>query len=165
MRALSNQCQAIPYSIEDSASTESDAAFDFCKAKLQRCIETHTACQKRCIYRYPLLKRVIDIRCRDQKVVVASVPYVQPKLTKLQLGDGQEDSFHLRLFELGHGQSLEYVTLSHCWRQKQIITTTENTLTSRLQSIPWAGLSKTFQEESTLRTNSDIDIPGLVLYA
>ncbi|KAH6675899.1 heterokaryon incompatibility protein-domain-containing protein [Halenospora varia] len=101
---------------KDSASTESDAAFDFCKVRLQRCIETHTACQKRCLYRYPLPKRVIDIGYRDQK-----------------LGDGQGDSFHPYLFELGYGQSLEYVTLSHCWGQKQIITTTKTTLASRLQ--------------------------------
>ena len=50
------------------------------------------------------------------------------------------------LVELGHDQSFEYVTLSHCWGQQQIITTTKNTPTSRLQSVPWEWLSKTFQD-------------------
>jgi Heterokaryon incompatibility protein (HET) len=47
---------------------------------------------------------------------------------------------------LGHSQTVEYATLSHCWGQEQIITTTKNTFKSRQRGIPWECLSKTFRE-------------------
>ncbi len=40
----------------------------------------------------------------------------------------------------------QYSTLSHCWGDKQVITTTTMTLESRKRLISWNELSKTFQD-------------------
>jgi hypothetical protein len=44
------------------------------------------------------------------------------------------------------GQLSEYTTLSHCWAEAQIITTTKATFLSRMKQITWMSLSKTFQD-------------------
>ena len=40
----------------------------------------------------------------------------------------------------------QYVALSHCWGKDKIITTTTDTLDSRLESIPLSALSNTFRD-------------------
>lgn len=48
------------------------------------------------------------------------------------------------------GGSGRYTALSHCWGKMQIIRTTKDTIEQMKQSIPWASLSKTFQDAITL---------------
>jgi hypothetical protein len=43
------------------------------------------------------------------------------------------------------GDLSDYATLSHCWGQKQVITTTKATFELRKKGITWNELSKTFQ--------------------
>jgi hypothetical protein len=47
-------------------------------------------------------------------------------------------------------KSAPYLTLSHCWGNKKIITTTKATLKSRKSDIPWLSLSRTFQDAITI---------------
>lgn len=48
------------------------------------------------------------------------------------------------------GESGRYTALSHCWGKMQIIRTTKATIGQMKQGIPWASLSKTFQDAITL---------------
>ena len=48
------------------------------------------------------------------------------------------------------GKSGRYTALSHCWGKMQIIRTTKATIENMKQGIPWAALSKTFQDAITL---------------
>lgn len=39
-----------------------------------------------------------------------------------------------------------YMDLSHCWGEHQIIPTMKDTIRERQTGIPWANLSRTFQD-------------------
>lgn len=56
---------------------------------------------------------------------------------------------NLFLYE-SEGESGRYTALSHCWGKMQIIRTTKATLEQMKKGIPWASLSKTFQDAITL---------------
>ena len=78
---------------------------------------------------------------------------IEQKLITMQTYSGQEALFQPHLVELAQGEDVDYVTLSHCWGAKQIITTTQETLRSRLAAIPWKDLSKTFQDAIIITNN------------
>jgi hypothetical protein len=50
-----------------------------------------------------------------------------------------------------------YIALSHCWGQKQIITTRKDNLKSHKLGIAWSALSLTFQEAITMTRALGID--------
>ena len=56
-----------------------------------------------------------------------------------------KQSFSPYLYE-SNGELGDYATLSHCWGQKQVITTTKATFKLRKRGIAWNELSKTFQD-------------------
>ena len=78
---------------------------------------------------------------------------IEQELIIMQTYSGQEALFQPHLVELAQGEDVDYVTLSHCWGAKQIITTTQETLRSRLAAIPWKDLSKTFQDAIIITNN------------
>lgn len=59
------------------------------------------------------------------------------------MGDHAEQPIALLL---GQGGKERYITLSHCWGNQRIITTTSATIEDRKRNIPWESLSKTFQD-------------------
>jgi len=75
------------------------------------------------------------------------------KLIAFQNYSGREALFRPQLVDVAQRQDIEYVTLSHCWGAKQIITTTKETLQSRLAGISWKDLSKTFQDAIIITNN------------
>jgi hypothetical protein len=78
---------------------------------------------------------------------------IDQKLIIIQTYSGQEDLFQPHLVETAQIQDVDYVALSHCWGRKQIITTTKETLRSRLVAISWKELSKTFQDAIIITNN------------
>jgi hypothetical protein len=78
---------------------------------------------------------------------------MEQKLIIVQTYSGQEAFFQPHLVELAQGEDVDYVTLSHCWGAKQIITTTQETPRSRLAAIPWKDLSRTFQDAIIITNN------------
>lgn len=60
------------------------------------------------------------------------------------------------LYESGGGIG-RYTALSHCWGKMQIIRTTKATIEQMKQGIPWASLSKTFQDAITLTRKLGVD--------
>jgi Heterokaryon incompatibility protein (HET) len=58
------------------------------------------------------------------------------------------DSGNQKLVKLceTRGDLGRYMTLSHCWGKKQIITTTQATLTQLKSEVRWSRLSRTFQD-------------------
>ncbi len=89
---------------------------------VRKCIEGHPHCTENTSRRLPT--RVIDVSVRK-------VP------------DG------VFLYESEGGNS-RYTALSHCWGKIQIITTTKATIEQMKQGIPWASLSRTFQDAITI---------------
>ena len=57
----------------------------------------------------------------------------------------QGDQNLIRLFET-QGEYANYMTLSHCWGKKRIITTTKATLSQHKSEVQWSKLPRTFQE-------------------
>ncbi|KAH6662180.1 heterokaryon incompatibility protein-domain-containing protein [Halenospora varia] len=56
---------------------------------------------------------------------------------------------NINLIEITKTTNVEYLSLSHCWGKRQIITTTHATLNERKRNIRWGLLSKTFQDSIT----------------
>lgn len=59
----------------------------------------------------------------------------------LDLSDG-----HIRLVETVPRQQGRYVALSHCWGKEQLLTTTRDTLASRMDGIDLQSMPRTFQD-------------------
>lgn len=60
--------------------------------------------------------------------------------------DRDKDSNHnLRILE-AHGKSAAYVTLSHCWINRVILTTTKSSLAAHSLAIPLSSLPLSFQQ-------------------
>ncbi|KIJ48704.1 hypothetical protein M422DRAFT_115074, partial [Sphaerobolus stellatus SS14] len=56
----------------------------------------------------------------------------------------------IRLIETTQGQRGHYVTLSHCWGKKQLLVTTQETITERMREIGMTELPRTFQNVITI---------------
>ncbi|KAJ0419594.1 heterokaryon incompatibility protein-domain-containing protein [Aspergillus carlsbadensis] len=67
-------------------------------------------------------------------------PTLPTRVVDVRTGDGD-----VRLVE-PNGATSQYACLSHCWGNKQIITTTKATLEEHKKCIPWERLSQTFQD-------------------
>jgi hypothetical protein len=109
---------AVGYASRISADTASYAAYVRVVDWLRECREKHTKC--RASYEPALPSRVLDLVKLDQTSTI-------------------------KLLETG-GMRGEYVCLSHCWGNAQLITTERKTLELRKAGIPWDALSKTFQD-------------------
>ncbi|KAI0138141.1 HET-domain-containing protein [Hypoxylon sp. NC0597] len=62
----------------------------------------------------------------------------------------------IKLIE-GNGRAQRYLCLSHCWGNKQIITTTRSTLAERMQEIHAEDLSRTFEEAIHMTRRFEVD--------
>ncbi|KAH0559295.1 hypothetical protein GP486_004187 [Trichoglossum hirsutum] len=96
--------------------SETDSCFEVIESWIKSCERDHPDCAQQMTRLLPT--RVIDVG---------------------------KDGKNPRLYE-SHGEIACYITLSHCWGGKQIITTTKATLEDRKQGITWSSLSKTFQD-------------------
>ena len=61
--------------------------------------------------------------------------------------DDGDSSRGLRLLET-HGKSAAYVALSHCWVNRDVLTTSRSSLAAHLLSIPFSAISLAFQQAS-----------------
>jgi hypothetical protein len=59
--------------------------------------------------------------------------------------------------DLPYGKGGLYISLSHCWGNKLMITTTKATLSERKKGILWSSLSLTFQEAISITRALGID--------
>lgn len=98
--------------------TSSQASLEQVRSWIRECQETHQACQKKDTSRLP--KRVIQL---------------------IDFGDPPS----VRLYESQNEPGI-YLCLSHCWGDFQPIKTTIESLVKYKKEIPWARLSKTFQD-------------------
>lgn len=110
-----------------SADTSSKECLDRIKSWLSDCQENHPSCRAGWLEKAtPLPKRVIDVggSTLSTKDIV--------RIEESQGGDGP------------------YIALSHCWGKVQLLTTTKETLRSRMAGISWSDLPPTFQEAITM---------------
>lgn len=82
--------------------------------------------------------------CNNNHRLCSSPP--APKLPTRVLDVGNpENQEPVKIYET-RGNLGRYVTLSHCWGNQQITTTTKATLAQLKSEVRWSQLSKTFQE-------------------
>jgi hypothetical protein len=106
-----------PCSPEVPRSTALAGSFDFALRKMREC-ETEHSCGLSIVP--PLPTRILEIR-----------------------DDGGK--YNVRLV-VPCGRHAQYVTLSHCWGEGSLLTTTDSTLEERLFGIPWPLLPQTFRD-------------------
>ncbi|KAH7137512.1 heterokaryon incompatibility protein-domain-containing protein [Dactylonectria estremocensis] len=97
-------------------STDLDASIDFIGEQLEKCLTQHKTCRRR--HESPLPTRVLSIGSSDSDV---------------------------RLVELKNVRA-RYVTLSHCWGDKQPARTTGSNLADMKKSINFTALPIVFQQ-------------------
>lgn len=103
------------------SNTGSSKSMELARLWIQTCRDTHDKCASYCGNVVPQLPtRVLDVG---------------------QPGSSSDPSLYL-----SHGQTGSYVALSHCWGKSQPIITTSSNLVKMQQSIPFASLSRTFQD-------------------
>ena len=96
----------------------------------------------------PMIARFWEEPVRTQLLQWIREP---PKATRLPKrvidldGDDEDLRGDLRLLET-HGKSAAYVTLSHCWINRDVLTTTMSSLATRFLSIPFSAMPLTFQQ-------------------
>lgn len=107
----------------------STEGYNFMKASISRCVETHEACTQ-----MPFLpQRVIDVS-----------PPEHP------------DRHSVVLIEPSPGFVGKYIALSHCWGRNQMFTTTTSTMEDRMKQIPIMELPLTFRDAIAVARVLDI---------
>lgn len=117
-----------------SSDASSDALFDQIKTWVHSCKKDHLTCAKA----DSLITRHLPKRV-------------------LQIGPASNDG--IRLVEQGDSDRQEaepYIALSHCWGRTQHLTTEGNTLGRRKKNIPFASMSRNFQDAITIARKLDI---------
>jgi hypothetical protein len=89
---------------------------------IEICDSQHPRCASHALSKLPT--RVLDVGNRGNKTLV-------------KLYETEEDSGR-------------YITLSHCWGNTQIVTTTKATLTQLKSEVQWSQLSRNFQDAITI---------------
>jgi hypothetical protein len=109
----------------DSDSTGSPASFELAKYWTHNCMQNHADCPKLSLGWLP--KRVVDVGPSDGSAI--------PRL--IETDDQSFDCTH---------EDRKFVSLSHCWGSKQIITTTIRNIENHKRGICPNELSRTFQD-------------------
>jgi hypothetical protein len=109
----------------DSDSTGSPASFELAKYWIHNCMQNHADCPKLSSGWLP--KRVVDVGPSDGSAI--------PRL--IETDDQSFDCTH---------EDRKFVSLSHCWGSKQIITTTTGNIDNHKRGICPNELSRTFQD-------------------
>ncbi|KAF5706116.1 het-domain-containing protein [Fusarium mundagurra] len=111
-------------------STGSDCAFKLVSSWLEDCISNHKACWRPDFNQTTLPTRVIDVGLINGTRC--------PKLID------------------GNGAYGKYCALSHCWGERQVLTTTLDTLPERYGRLPLESMSKTFRDAVNICWNLGI---------
>lgn len=110
---------AIGRGIRISQDPLADSGLEVVRTMIARCLSDHPKCQNTKSGHLP--KRFVAVTSDD-------------------------GSNGVKIYE-STDNTVEYLTLSHCWGSRQnILKTTKSTLTSYHRNIPWSSLPKTFQD-------------------
>ncbi|KAF2036412.1 HET-domain-containing protein, partial [Setomelanomma holmii] len=109
----------------ENDSTGSPASFELAKYWVSNCVQNHADCPEPSSGWLP--KRVIDVSPSDGSVI--------PRL--IETTDSAFDCTH---------KERRYVSLSHCWGTKQLITTTMANIRNHKRGICPKDLSQTFRD-------------------
>jgi Heterokaryon incompatibility protein (HET) len=121
--------QFFPTKFETIGNTGSDWSFDRVLIWLSRCVSSHQCGGD--TFAGPMPKRVLDVHQDEQ------------------------DEQDVRLCQPG-GEREKYVCLSHCWGDARTFITTTSNLSSRLKSIAWDNLPKTYKEAIQIVRKLDV---------
>ncbi|KAI8721723.1 HET domain-containing protein [Fusarium sp. LHS14.1] len=86
--------------------------------------------------------------CRDShpKCAVQYAGTLPSRVVRIIAQSNPANPPKVKLHETTQGETGQYITLSHCWGKNPIITTKTTNIDEYKNEIPWAELSKTFQE-------------------
>jgi len=112
------------YATQISPEMTSDSVFQQISCWIQHCDENHKHCLR-------------DANSTPRRLLEIGDP--------LQNGE----TWTIRLVQ-DIQESVKYIALSHCWGKSQNLTTTTASLESRLKSISWNDLPKTYQDAITV---------------
>lgn len=115
-------------------NTEDSKVLELARQWLRSCIDTHEQCRDST----PLSKTTIPTETSGSERRV-----LPSRLIHIKQGRSSAQSLHLAV---DFNDTVQYLTLSHCWGSKEIVKLTTKSLQQFLIDIPVTDLPKTFSE-------------------